>query len=72
MIPFGFGVQKAAATAARYTEIAFSVFDQGYLLVLLVVSYLSLSTSAGTDKDTANLGVAQLLLGPYGGRGGGG
>ena len=58
-------------TVVGYTEIAFAVFKQGYLLVLLGLFYLSSSTGAGNDKETATLGVARWFLGPYGGGGGG-
>ena len=34
-IPFGFRGQEAVATAARYTNLVFAVFAQGYPLVLL-------------------------------------
>ena len=70
-IPFVFGCKEAKETAVGYTELAFAVFKQGYLLVLLGLFYLSSSTGAGNDKETATLGVARWFLGPYGGGGGG-
>ena len=35
MIPLGFEGQEAVVTAVRYTELAFFVFDRGYLLIIL-------------------------------------
>ena len=56
-ITIKFGGQEAVVIVAGYTKLAFSVFARGYLLVLLGLPSSSLSTSAGNDKDTADLGV---------------
>ena len=69
--PFRFGGQWDVVTLVRYTDLAFSVFSWGYLLVFLVSSSFSSSTGAGADKDMSSLGVAQYSLGTYGGGGGG-
>ena len=49
VIPFGFEGQGAVATLVIYTKLVFSLFAQGYILVLLGSSYLSSSTGAGTE-----------------------
>ena len=50
VVPFGFGGQGAVGTSVGYTNIAFSIFARGYLLILLVLSSLSSFTGAGKDK----------------------
>ena len=35
MIPFTFGGKEAVETGIGYTELAFAVFAQGYLIVLI-------------------------------------
>ena len=55
VVPFGFRGQEDVSTEVRYTEIAFSLFSRGYLLVLLGLYssslFLSFSSGAGTNKD---------------------
>ena len=54
-----------SATAAAASDL-----DMGYLLIILGFSSFSSSTGAGTDEETAALGVALWFLGLYwGGRG---
>ena len=44
------------ATYVRYTELVLSVFNQGYLLILLGLSSSYLSTGDGTDEDAVAVG----------------
>ena len=34
-IPFAFRVKEAVENAVGYTKLAFTIFDQGYLLILV-------------------------------------
>ena len=62
-IPFGFGGQEAVETLVGYTEIKFSIFTQGYLLILLGFSSLSYFTGTGINEDTEALRATILFLG---------
>ena len=63
MIKFGSGGKYAMVTASRYANFDFSIFTWGYLLVILVSFYLSLSTIGGTNNYMAALGATESSLG---------
>ena len=64
--------EQTAETASRYADIAFIVFAQGTLLVLLDLLSSSSSTGASTDGETKALGADRYFIGSYGEAGEGG